>query len=266
MKTKNLLFVFGLLSLWYVFNSNSSGPQPGYTGAPGEGTCSTQGGCHNGGKFTGGVASITGLPAEVEAGKSYPLVVSCTMAGATLGGFQITSLDGTSSFSGNWNAAADQKIFSNAATGRSYLSHAKSSNYANNKVSFNVNWVAPATAADKNITLYASVMAANGSKSNAGDNAFTATAKTTFKTSAANDLALTTAFSLFPNPTATLLNINLKDFQNVDFTLCNEFGQTVLFSKLNENNTFDVSNFARGIYFAKINTGAKQAVKVVVLN
>ena len=265
MKTKNLLFVFGLLSLWYVFNSNSTGAQPGFTGAPGESTCSTQTGCHNGGKFTGGVASITGLPAEVEAGKSYPLVVSCTMAGATLGGFQITSLDGTSSFSGNWKAAADQKTV-NATNGRTYLTHSKSSNYASNKVLFNVNWVAPATAADKNITLYASVLAANGSKSNAGDNAFTATAKTTFKTSAANDLALTTAFSLFPNPTATLLNINLKDFQNVDFSLCNEFGQTVLSSKLNENNTFDVSNFARGIYFAKINTGTKQAVKVVVLN
>ncbi len=264
MKIKNLLSLFCLLTLWYVFNSNSSGAQPGYTGAPSEATCST-GGCHNNGKFTGGVASITGLPAEVEAGKTYSLVVSCVMAGAVNGGFQMTSLDGTNKASGTMTAGTNQTVINNAANGRSYLVHTKSGTYASNKVSFDVKWVAPQTATNKDITLYASVLAANNSKTNSGDNAFTATAKTTFKTSATNDLGLANAISVFPNPTADVLNITVKEFQNMDFTLCNEFGQAVLSSKLNENNSFDVSNFAKGIYFAKINVGTKQAVKVVVL-
>jgi hypothetical protein len=265
MKTKNLLSFFVLLSFWYVFNSNSSGPQLGYSGAPGEGTCSTQGGCHNNGKFTGGVASITGLPAEVEAGKSYPLVLSCVMAGAVNGGFQLTALDGTNKSIGTMVASAGQAVGNNAANGRSYLLQTKAGTFASNKIIFNVNWTAPTTASNKDITLYTSILAGNNSKSNAGDNAFTATAKTTFKTNATNDFALTNAISIFPNPTTDVLNIKVNEFQNVDFTLCNEFGQAVLAARLNENNSFDVSNFSKGVYFVKINTGTKQAVKAVVL-
>jgi hypothetical protein len=265
MKSKNLLFIFALLSVSYICMSNAGGAPSGWTGAPLEGTCSTNGGCHNGGSFTGGVTTITGLPATVEANKDYVVTVNCTVAKATTSGFEITSLDDSGMKSGNWTAAAAQKLGSINTPSRQYVTQSAPQKFVNGAVKYVCNWKSPATSSSKNITFYAAVLAANGNGAISGDVAFSASQKVLFPTVTTNDLALQSAMTIFPNPVTNTLNINILNFENVDFKLFNEYGQVVLFSQLNEKNTIDVSNLARGIYFAKIEKEGKQAVKMLVL-
>lgn len=264
MKIKNLLIGFGILSLWYVNTAlNPSNTPLGVTGAPGEKTCSTQAGCHSGGTFTG-TATIDGLPDVVEAGKTYNLTVTGTSATAKNGGFQLTCLDGTNTKSGTLIAGTTSQV-PGLSGGRQYARQIKAAAYANSKISFPLSWTAPATSANTDITFYASVLCANGANGQGGDNALSATRKVTFKTTATNDAALEKAMTLFPNPVINELNITLTDAPNATFTLSNQIGQAVITSKVNEKESFDVSNLARGTYFAKIQVGDKQAVKKVVL-
>jgi hypothetical protein len=263
MKIKNSLIGFGLLSLWYVNTAlNPSNTPLGVTGAPGEKTCSTQGGCHSGGSFTG-TATIDGLPDVVEAGKTYNLTVTGTSATAKNGGFQLTCLDASNAKSGTLIAGANNQV-PGLSGGRQYARQIKAATYTGTKISFPLSWTAPATSSG-DITFYASVLCANAAGSPAGDNALSATRKVTFKTTATNDAALEKAMTLFPNPVVNELNVTLTDASNATFTLSNQIGQVLITSKVNEKESFDVSNLARGTYFAKIQVGEKQAVKKVVL-
>ena len=265
MKSKNLLFVFTLLSAAYMCMSNSSGAPLGWTGAPQEGTCSTSGGCHNGGTYTGGVTTITGLPATIEANKDYSVTISSTVAKAVTSGFEITALDVVGMKSGTWTAGAGQKTGNINTPLRQYVTHSTPQKFVNGAVKYVCNWKSPMTSSSKDITFYAAVLAANGSNGSSGDVAFSTSQKVTFPTVATNDLTLQSAMTVYPNPIANVLNINILNIENVNFSLHNEFGQTVLSSKLSEKNSFDVSNFPRGIYFTKIEKEGKQAVKMVVL-
>ncbi len=265
MKSKNLLFIFALLSVCYMCMSNAGGAPLGWTGAPLEGTCSTSGGCHNGGSFTNTATTITGLPANIEANKDYVITINCTSATAKTSGFEITALNDSGTKSGVWTAGAGQKTDNINSPSRQYVTQSAPQKFVNGAVKYTCNWKSPATSPSKNITFYAVVLAANSNGATSGDAAFAATQKVTFPTVAANDLTLQSAMTVFPNPVANVLNINILNIENANFELVNEYGQVVLFSKLNEKNTFDVSNFARGIYFAKIEKEGKQAVKMLVL-
>ena len=246
--------------------SNSAGAPLGWTGAPKEGTCSTNGGCHNGGTYTGGVTTITGLPATVEANKDYTITVSCTVAKAVTSGFEITAIDDVAGMkSGTWTAGAGQKVDNINTPLRQYVTHTSPQKFVNGAVKYVCNWKSPTTSSSKNITFYAAVLTANGNNGSSGDVAFSTSQKVIFPTVATNDLTLQSAMSVYPNPVANILNINVLNIENTNFSFCNEYGQAVFSSKLSEKNSFDVSSFSRGIYFAKIEKEGKQAVKMIVL-
>ncbi len=267
MKVKNLLVGFGLLTLWYVNTAlNAGGAPSNSTGAPGEITCSTNGGCHNGGTQTG-TATIDGLPTDVEPNKTYNFTITCNSTTATskISGFQLTALDGTNAKAGEFVVGLNQKVASTGTPARQYLNHSKTTAFASGKVTYNCSWTAPATVSNKTVTFYTSVLMANGASGNVGDKAVTATKAVNFKTTSSNDAVLLKSMTLFPNPVVNELNITLSDAPNATFTLSNHLGQTLISSKINEKESFDVSNFARGTYFAKIQVGEKQAVKKVVL-
>ena len=267
MKIKNLLFVFTILTLWYSTTAlYPGGPPLASSGAPisaatNEKTC-VQSGCHNGGTQTGTV-TFTGLPAEVEAGKAYTITANCASTAAKTGGFQLTVIDGNYAKSGNLAAGTNQAIALQGT--RQYVTQSKLGTYASGKLAYTFTWTAPAASANKDISFHAAFLLANGNGNDNGDAIATGNTKVTFKTSATNDPALEKAMTVFPNPTTNQLNINLLEVENANFILSNEVGQAVISSKLESKNNFDVSNLARGIYFAKIQVGAKQAVKKVVL-
>lgn len=267
MKIKNLLFVFTILTLWYSTTAlYPSGPPFASSGAPtsataNEKTC-VQSGCHNGGTQTGTV-TIEGLPAEIEAGKVYTVTATCASAAAKSGGFQLTVIDGNYAKSGDLVAGINQAVGTQGS--RQYVTQSKAGTYASGKLAYTFTWTAPASSVNKDISFCAAFLLANGNGGNSGDAIATGKTKVTFKTSATNDPALEKAMTVFPNPTTNQLNINVLEVENANFTLSNEAGQAVISSKLESKNNFDVSNLARGIYFAKIQVGAKQAVKKVVL-
>jgi Secretion system C-terminal sorting domain/Reeler domain len=262
MKIKNLLFVFSLLTLWYINTAlNPSNPPLQSTGAPGEKTCA-QAGCHTGGTQTGTVA-FEGIPDQVEPSKAYTITVTCTSAAAKSGGFQLTVLDGANAKSGKLTAGTNQNVATSA--NKEYVRQSKSGTYTNTKLAYTFTWTAPATSTNKDLTFYTAFILGNGNGKEGGDAVATGTKKTTFKSVATNDPLLEKAITVYPNPAADQLNINLSDNDGAMFTLSNEAGQVLITSKLDSKNSFDVANFARGIYFAKVQVGEKQAVKKVVL-
>jgi hypothetical protein len=274
MKLKSIFFTFGVIFIAYISMSNSGGAPAGWTGAPKEGTCSTAGGCHGAGKYTGTV-EITGLgnPGDVLSAPSYNITITCTTTGTSPknGGFEITALaDGVDTQFGTFVPQTGQKLDQINTPKRQYLTHSKPVAYANGKATYVCKWNAPLGVdnqrAETKVTFYASVLAANGSGSVDGDNAITATKSVVVKTSSeAYDLSLESNIKVFPNPTSNLLNINLLDAENSSFELNDSAGKNVIFSLLKENNTFDISNLSKGIYFAKVKKGDKYAVKKVIV-
>jgi hypothetical protein len=262
MKIKNLLFIFSLLTLWYINTAlNPANPPLQSTGAPGEKTCA-QAGCHNGGTQTGTV-TFEGIPEEVEPNKSYTIIVTCASALAKSGGFQLTVLDGANAKSGKLTAGANQNIAS--AASKEYVRQSKSGTFASGKLAYTFTWTAPATSANKDLTFYTSFLLGNANGKEGGDAVAVGTKKATFKSVATNDSVLEKAITVYPNPATEQLNINLSDNEGALFTLSNEAGQVLINSTLESKNNFNVAHLARGIYFAKINVGKKQAVKKVVL-
>jgi Secretion system C-terminal sorting domain/Reeler domain len=263
MKSRNLLFVFGLLSLWYITTSNKSGPPAGWSGAPKEGTCGTTGTCHyqGAGSLTG-VTTITGLPDKIEADKSYTFQLTCTSANAKSGGFQMTALDSDDKAIGTFTAGTTQKLL--ASAGRNYVTHSNSTSYANGKVTYNITWKSPAAVTNKNITFYATVLAGNGNGNNTGDNPFAGTFKAAFGSVATNDPALLASLQVFPNPATNYLNINVLSEEKATFGIVDVTGKIVLEKPLQATNSIDVSGFERGVYFINVKGENKQATKVVL--
>jgi hypothetical protein len=264
MKIKNLLFAFSLLTLWYMTTAlNPSNPPLPNSGAPGEKTCA-QAGCHNNtGTAITGTVTFSGLPTEVEAGKAYTITATCTSTTAKAGGFQLTVLDGANAKSGKLTAGANQNVATSGS--REYVRQSKAGTYTATKLAYTFTWTAPAASANPSITFYTAFLLGNGNGNDNGDNAVTGKQTVTFKSVATNDPVLANAMTVYPNPTTEQLNVTLTDNEGAQFTLSNEAGQVLISSKLDAKNNFDVANFARGIYFAKVQVGEKQAVKKVVL-
>lgn len=161
-KTKILFLSF--ISI-FVLLSNSFNPNNGNTGAPGEGFC---GDCHGGSNpsFDGDV-SITGLPATVMAGMTYPITVTVDNpnGAASRAGFQMTALDAINTSFGSFsNPSANSTI--QMQSGRSYFEHNPAQNFpASNAVSWTVDWLAPSGPDGETVTFYAAGVIGNGSGS-----------------------------------------------------------------------------------------------------
>ncbi len=68
---------------------------------------------------------------------------------------------------------------------------------------------------------------------------------------------ITEAVSVYPNPTANIVNISLTS-KNFDVKIYNSLGKVVVEQKYNNTNTanIDCSNFENGVYFIEINNGS----------
>lgn len=61
---------------------------------------------------------------------------------------------------------------------------------------------------------------------------------------------------VFPNPSATVFNVQLKNADEMDITVSNLSGQTIKQIKANANAVIDLSNNPKGLYIANISTKA----------
>lgn len=79
------------------------------------------------------------------------------------------------------------------------------------------------------------------------------------------------SFKAYPNPTSNILNIDmtLKKADNIQISLVNTAGQTVLNRDVSQTNIihepFNVSNLAKGIYFLKVTTSQGVAAEKIVI-
>ena len=177
MKFKIVYLFSFFLTVFLVFSNqsnvytNSGGPGPSKTGAPGENSCAQ---CHsNSGGGTGSVSiSIEDNPTEYVAGTVYSITVEVTDATASEYGFQLTCLTGTSTSSdspntGGFSAGSGTELKSSGSLNRDYINHSTPSTTG----SWTFNWTAP-DPPEGDVHFYVAGNAVNGNNSTSGDKVY----------------------------------------------------------------------------------------------
>jgi hypothetical protein len=168
---------FAIILCGITFNAftdtaNSSG-KAGYTGSPGESTCTS---CHSGTPGTGNVAiagSFTNN--EYVSGQTYNMTVTVSQAGVTRCGFGLEVLDTNNNVVGVLTPVTDCQLMT-ATNGRINVTHTSSGTFTSTPGSktFAFNWTAPSsTTYQGNVKFYAVGNATNNSNSDSGDKIYT---------------------------------------------------------------------------------------------
>jgi len=152
----------------------SDGPPAGFTGAPGEQTCTA---CHFG-PTSGGTFAIMQQPANYVPGQTYQIVVRHMNPDQTQHrwGFQLTALAGTD-MAGTFSNVSPGLTQVVGGVGRDYIEHTAMGTFngQNGGAQWTFNWTAPSTNLGV-VTFYAAGNQANGDGTSGGDRIITATA------------------------------------------------------------------------------------------
>lgn len=187
MRVKNLklvILVFAAIIFGVIaFSENrvgafQNGPDPGFTGAPGESTCTA---CHGGGP-AGGVLTIEGLPTSYTAGQQITVTVRLNHPGRPRYGFELTALGpggtsaGTIELIEPTRTQLKQSFF---GPQRTYVEHTFTGTAPFNAQGlWTFRWTAPATSTGT-VTFYAAGNSANGDSTSSGDAILTTNAAIT---------------------------------------------------------------------------------------
>lgn len=208
--------------------ASASGPSPSHTGAVSESNCTE---CHT--QFPvntgGGSVAIIGVPANYLPNKPYQITVRTTLAGATIYGFQATTIDSIGRRAGTYSFPAvvppRLQLDEGFAGGyfRQYIEHTVDGiipqQFDYNTWTFT--WTAPASRVGK-VTFYAAGNAANSDGSTGGDYIYT-TSSSTLSGSANStfDADEKSDFSVFRPSTGVWYALNTVDngFKAVQFGL-----------------------------------------------
>lgn len=151
----------------------AEGPNPGFTGAPGEQTCAVSG-CHGGEPNTGPGQLQIIAPASYEPNKTYDITVMHVTSDTTRRrwGFELTALDGTNNRAGTLqNSTSLTQIVEGGPGGnRQYIEHGFLGTFQGQTVpgSWSFKWVAPSTDVGA-VTFYAAGNQANNNGAETGD-------------------------------------------------------------------------------------------------
>jgi Secretion system C-terminal sorting domain len=275
----------GILTILFFIN-NATGPivkqQKGYTGAPGDqaGTCAT---CHNTGTFAP-TAKIeifdstgTTLITKYALSRQYIIRMTITASSGTPSayGFQMIDIrkkDSTNikGFLAKTEQATNIGIDTIAASGRVYAEH-------NARLTANiidVKWKAPTTDLGT-IVFYGAGNAVNAGGTNAGDNGTPSTSVQVLSplTARTNELAENIHIQLSPNPTPSVLSIELdsKISKSLDLKVSDLSGRTVIFEKWtiqtgDNQKTVDLKSLSKGAYMIQLidnqNVVSKKIIKL----
>lgn len=219
MKKKLLFSTFAiagaLLLATNTYHSYPDNPPTGKTGAPGEGTCLD---CH-GGTSNSNSSSVTltfsGTNNTYEPGQTYTITVDAS-AGTSRYGFQAITLNGSNQMAGSFTVTDGARTQIRTSGSKAYVSHKQGGTGANNQAtSWSFDWTAPA-AGTGDVTLYTSVLAANGNGGTSGDNlhlkSLTLIEATSTSVSELNETK--SVLTLYPNPTTTAFQVN-QEFSSI---------------------------------------------------
>jgi hypothetical protein len=236
-----LAFVVGVLltnnPMTPVVRSYSNGAPafPGYTGAPGESTCTA---CHD---QNSGVGVFTiNAPASYAPGQTYQIQVQHTTTDQTRlrWGFQLTALAGLNpvgTFTEN-----SPYVFIEAGDPRIYVNHTDEGTFAGqaNGALWTFQWTAPAVSAGP-VTFYAAGNQANNNNNFIGDQIYTA--------------AVTSNPAGTPTPTPALTGkVRYKNTLTANYPVpnvtLNAIGTLELFAVTDVNGDYSLSGFGSGAY------------------
>lgn len=200
----------------FLLLGNSSGPgfvqNADRTGSPLAGGifCST---CHSGGNFAPSIAvqvmDDTVAVNSYEPGKTYTLRVAITAGNGTPAryGFQAVALTGATNLNAGDFGTPPAGMRISTVNNRKYAEH----NTPSVSNTFEVEWTAPA-AGSGDVRFYSAGLANNNNSNTTGDNAVRLTSPLTLTEmapSSTSDLTLFEAFSAWPNPVNSALNIRI---------------------------------------------------------
>ena len=162
-----LLLAVVLVTFLHFSTSHPTTGSGGYTGAPGDAACLN---CHNTGSINGNIV-LSGLPATVDPGTTYPITVTITntVGTAARAGFQMLTLkNSTNTNSGTYSVPASEsnaivKTVGSGSNPKRYIGHQGAKTFAANEVIYDVEWTAPTNQDGEEITFYAAALLANGS-------------------------------------------------------------------------------------------------------
>lgn len=127
--------------------ASASGPEPGYTNAPGDlGNCTA---CHDHHLVNEGSGSVrvNGLPTFYEPGQTYTFTATTAQAGRVKFGFQLTVIDSHGNRAGTLANVdgSTQVLLQTGAGGRQYIEHTSQGTFANGAGSrtWQLRWTAP---------------------------------------------------------------------------------------------------------------------------
>lgn len=265
-----LLVGMGVLSFQLV-NSNtqafSSGSPGARTGSPGDNsnTCRN---CHSGSTPTEIPNAITSnIPVSgYVPGEIYNVSASISESGRNMFGFELTAeSDNNNSKVGEWiitNSSQNRLV-----NGNKSVTHRNTGRSGQGTKTWEMQWKAPEVNVGA-ITFYASLMAANGTGSNSGDNVYVAQKKVQPTTTrVAKKKKLDLDLTVYPNPTTSRLNLDFPNGFNESYGVyIIDAGGVVraFYEKENPRGgklNLNVSDLAAGRYFVRIFSNNYTAAK-----
>lgn len=247
----------------------------GYTGSPGESTCSS---CHGGGSSSASSISISAVPAftnnEYQPGQNYTITVSLAASGFNLFGFGCEILNQSNSNSGSMHSAGPGVKFLNAGSRRNAVhTNAKSGTGA---ADFTFEWTAPQNG--DAAQFYVAGNAVNGNNSSSLDAPIAAislqlsAAAANEPTAVKDNTETLKRVAVYPNPSGALTQISyfLQDARTTEVELLEingssvrRFGQRAELPGLHTQ-TLDLHGIAPGIYFVRLTANGSKAVQQLI--
>ena len=168
---KKLQVAIVVLFLPLLAYAVSSGPPPGYTGAPGERNCTD---CHSGSAVNsgGGGVTISGVPQSYQPGQQYTISVTVQQGGRNTFGFEMTAIDSSGSGAGTFTPLGSDTQ-TDTLGNRQYILHTlQGISGSINNHTWQVRWTAPSTNVGI-VRFFAAGNAANGNGQQTGDLIYT---------------------------------------------------------------------------------------------
>ena len=260
----------------------SMGGPPYNTNAPGEKTCSGIEGtspCHSGGiPDNSGPATcsiISSGGTMYVPGQTYTITPTITHATRTRFGFQLTARRASNNANtGNLTVAIADTAkmwtqFPGYGTCQTceFVMHKKTGSYfLGTTGSWSFTWTAPASNVG-NIKMYCCFNAADNNNTETGDEIYYTTLTLTPSSTGINDLSdLSSLIDVFPNPTKGKFQVSGSGFQVSGLEVYNSMGEKIYSVVPSSDHSFiDISSQPKGLYFIKISSEGRTAVKKIII-
>lgn len=244
-----------------AMKKDPSNPPTAQTGAPGETTCSTASGCHNGGSYTGTV-ELTGIPAQITPSTTYTVTITLNST-CKRTGFELTVLDKNNAKCGTLTAGTGNNI--KTVGTRQYVRQSTPVTMSGNKGSYTFKWASPATITGDTAVFYYAMLQANANGGTSGDNAVKGSTKVGLSQVSATDDQGSENFTIYPNPGSEFVTLHSPEGVKKEVTLKGLDGKLVAaFTHEGGSRVLDIRHLSAGQYFLKLSDGNK--VKTRVLN